>query len=147
MLFLAAFAFISLQGRQPASSDHQSSADPITASAWRGLRLYGQTIPAEVDVRLRFGGDGRMQGTAGCNRVSGLYEHEGDRFRVESLRATRRGCSDEIMSVERNVFDMLRDARRSSLEGSELKLLDGEGEWLATFKAEALLSSAADTGS
>jgi heat shock protein HslJ len=147
MLFLAGYAFVSLQSRQLATTTQDASDDPITVGAWRGLRLYGRTVPAEIDVHLSFGADGRLQGSAGCNRVSGRYERSDDRLRVASLRATRRQCSDEIMTVERSVFDVLRDARRCRLAGDELRLLDADGEWLATFQATAGEASGMPAGS
>ena len=147
LLFLAGFALISLQGRELAPAEPAASDDPITTSAWRGLRLYGQTIASDIDVRLSFGGDGRLSGSTGCNRVSGRYERDGPGFRIASLRATQRSCDDAIMNVERNVFDALRDARRARLDGGELRLMNGDGEWLATFEAASEQASDAESGS
>lgn len=133
LLFLSGFALLSLQGRQLAVGDRPASDDPLTAGRWQALRVFGNTVPVEADVHLRFADNGRLQGSTGCNRISGRYERAESGFRIASLRSTRRACPDRLTTLEGNVFEVLRKARTLRIVEGELKLYDAGGEWLSTF--------------
>jgi len=135
MLFMAGFALINLQARQPDPGVVRPGDSPLTVNEWRPLRLFGNSVPGDADILVSFSGDGRMQGSAGCNRYSGRYEATPDAFRVASMRATRRQCDGEAMMLEQQLFDVFRDVRQTELADGDLRFLDGDGEWLATFTA------------
>lgn len=85
-------------------------------------------VPAGVTLTLTFA-DGRMAGSAGCNRFTGSYTQEGTRLTPGSIATTRRMCAepDGVMQVEQAFVAALEAVRRVDLEGDIVRLRDGEG--------------------
>ena len=137
LLFMAGFALVSLQAGQSDGILPAAGESPLTGHEWRPLRLLGVSVHGDTKLRVGFSGDGRIYGSAGCNRYSGRYDRRAGAFRVESMRATRRQCDDEIMALEAQLFEVFRDVREAELYEGDLRFLDEDGEWLATFTATA----------
>ncbi|MEM7032587.1 MAG: META domain-containing protein [Chloroflexota bacterium] len=78
-------------------------------------------ILPNTEIMVEFA-DGRISGSAGCNRFFGAYTLTDDEFSVGDLGSTRRACAEDIMQQERTFFGLLRDAQRVSLEGKTLMI-------------------------
>lgn len=135
MLFLAGFALVSLQSKQRVETATTTGDSDLTRPEWRAVRLFGISVPNDIDMSIEFGGEGRLRGSAGCNRYSGRFEQQAAQFRIASMRATRRSCADRVMSLEESLFEVFRNARKVSVADQELKMFDVDGDWLATFRA------------
>ncbi len=70
---------------------------------------------------IRFGSDGRVSGSAGCNRFTGRYSQGGSALTIGTLATTRRACLPEVMQREEQFLEMLSKVRR--VESSHFKLL------------------------
>ncbi|PRI10293.1 META domain-containing protein [Leucobacter massiliensis] len=64
--------------------------------------------------------DGRVSGTDGCNRLSGMGSFDGDRFVFGTLAQTKMACLDDAEVIE----PWPESAR---VDGDELVLLDQDG--------------------
>jgi heat shock protein HslJ len=68
--------------------------------------------------------EGRLaSGFAGCNRMSGTFELEGERLRIISLATTRMACA-EGMELEQRYLEALDEVREYRLTATGLDLLD-----------------------
>ncbi len=135
LLFMAGFALVSLQARQAAPNAEAADVSELADTAWRPLRIFGNTVSPEFGQTVEFSSDGRLYGNGGCNRYSGRYEYADDRFRVASMRATTRECDDPVTATERQLFDVFRDAREVEFVDENLRFLNEDGQWLATLEA------------
>lgn len=74
---------------------------------WQITEYAGTPVVEGTPASLRFA-DGRVSGTAGCNRFSGGYETgEGFSIRFREIATTMMACPDPLMQQERAVLDLL----------------------------------------
>ena len=103
-------------------------ADDLTETAWRAVAVDGVAVPDGVRVVLRFGADGELTGTTGCNRAFGGYERDGERISVGPLGGTRMACPPPADEVEWKVLAALEAAARLERPAAErLEILDETG--------------------
>jgi len=102
---------------------------PLPGTEW------GVHDPGGAERFLRFGGDGRVSGSAGCNRFTGPYERDGTRLSLGPLATTRRMCPSEVMEAEQAFLSALsRTAGIASLDALVLELAGEGGEPLLTLR-------------
>lgn len=113
--------------------------EPIEGPVWRLEQLGDQPIPPgndpQRDAQLQFeGNSGRVNGSGGCNRVSGLFQRSGYSLRLSQLASTRMACADPARTASETQFFAVLQATASYrlLSPSRLSLLDAGGRTLAT---------------
>lgn len=99
---------------------------------WRVEDIMGGGIIDRSHLTLQFGPDGRVAGTAGCNRYTASYTLTGDRLRIGSAAATMMACvSPALMEQERRFFDALSKVAAFDIDGTgALRLKAGDGATL-----------------
>lgn len=108
---LAAGALLWLAGPALAASDAPPS---LAGSEWEALTVEGEPVPDGVEVFIQFGAEGRAAGSSGCNRFTGGYTQEGERFAMPNAASTRMACPPPRMEVEQRFFAALASADRLS---------------------------------
>ena len=104
----------------------------LTAVGWRLVSLGNEAVPAETGgrpIELRFTSDGKVRGSAGCNRVSGAYTLAGESLRFGPLMTTKMACP--AMELERRFLEALHSTARWRIASGALELLDASGKPLA----------------
>jgi heat shock protein HslJ len=92
---------------------------------------------------LRFE-DGRLTGSAGCNRLLGDFEREGERLHIApNMASTMMACPPPLMAQEQAVTEALGQVQGYTLEANVLTLTGPNGAALLTF---AVLESRPLTG-
>jgi heat shock protein HslJ len=87
------------------------------------------------EVTLDFGADGRVAGSAGCNRFTAPYEVQGESLRLGPAAATRKMCGQEgVMEQEAAFLRALQETTTMRLEGDRLELRNAEGALQASFR-------------
>jgi heat shock protein HslJ len=71
----------------------------------------------------------RFTGSAGCNRINGSFDVQGEALRFGRAASTMKACPD--MDKERAFLDVLEDTRRYRTSGRTLELMNGDGKVLA----------------
>ncbi len=108
---------------------------------WKLVRLGDQPVivsPGRQEPHLRLVSEGRKaQGFAGCNRLLGAYELEGQKLRFAHLATTRMACPDE-MEPEHAFLRALESTARWNILGEHLELYDSGGTLLARFEARTM---------
>jgi heat shock protein HslJ len=105
----------------------------LTDAPWR-VTNYNNGRQAVVGLHegtsltIEFGADGRISGSAGCNRFNGQYTTQGPNVSIGPLAATRRACAAPpgIMEQEAAFLKALQGNLRARLEGDRLELRTAE---------------------
>ena len=105
---------------------------------WKLVRLSNEpVIVSEGDrepyITLMSEGN-KVQGFAGCNRLMGGYELEGDKLKFGGMASTRMACQNG-MKVESTFMQALESTVKWKIEGEHLELSDSNGTLLARFES------------
>lgn len=114
----------------------QAPLMPLEETGWQLVELEGRALPAlgvlQVPrLRLR---DGRLQGFAGCNRISASYVRQGDQIQVSGISSTRMACAADAQHREQQVLRQLRQPRVWRVSGGQLEWQD-DGQVQARWQA------------
>jgi heat shock protein HslJ/uncharacterized lipoprotein NlpE involved in copper resistance len=80
-------------------------------------------------ITLRFGADGTLSGSAGCNRYTGSYTASGESLDIGPVAATRKMCPspERIMEQETEFLKALDMVARARVDGDALELRTSGG--------------------
>jgi heat shock protein HslJ len=109
----------------------------LEGTHWTLVELDGAIVDEDGphEVYLVFDGETRrVEGSGGCNRLTGGYERNGDRLRLRRLAATRRACL-QGMDIEASFLAALERVRRFRIDEERLSLVGPGGRALAVFEA------------
>ncbi len=113
--------------------------EPIEGPTWRLMQLGDQPIATgnepQRDPQLQFdAASGRVSGSGGCNRVSGIFQRSGYALRMSQLASTRMACADPVRNAnETQFFEALQTTTSYRLQGpARLALVDAGGRTVAT---------------
>lgn len=118
-----AVALAAMSACQSAAESDGSEASPpaVVGTEWKVVSIGGVRIDEEPAVTLILGADGRIIGSAGCNRFQGGYTLDGDFLSLGEVALTKRACLPrDVMDVERRFMAMLSAATRVEVEGEAL---------------------------
>jgi heat shock protein HslJ len=134
-LTLLVAAFPAHSGGVELSAD--AGAQRLAGSEWQPVELGGQPVPPQPEAPeqfIRFEGDGKVAGNAGCNRFFGSYGTAGDALQLGAMGATRMACPDPVMMWEDRFLKSLQAATRYRREGTELTLMNADGGAVARLR-------------
>jgi heat shock protein HslJ len=104
------------------------------------------SVLAGTSLTLEFGADGRVSGSAGCNRYTGQYTVAGDAVTIGQSASTRRMCAEPagVMEQEAAFLAALPGDVRARIDGDRLELRDVAGA--LRIAARAVRPAASATG-
>lgn len=115
--------------------------DLLTTSEWkltsyRGAERSLVQIPLGISVTARFGSDGALGGTAGCNLYFGDYQASQGTIAVGTLGMTEMYCEkpDGVMDLEQDFLTLLGTAARYTIEDGVLRMTDANGRAVLVFE-------------
>ena len=87
-----------------------------------------------TNLSMAFGSDGKVGGSAGCNRYSAAYTLEGHKLTIGPAAATRMMCAkpEGVMEQERQFLQALETVATARFEGDRLELRSAEGQLAVT---------------
>jgi copper homeostasis protein (lipoprotein) len=114
----------------PDSTPPAAPAVALEGTVWRLVELVGRPMPARPDSARAPGFtllvDGhKVQGSAGCNRMTGTYQLTGTSLKFGPLATTRMACP--AMDVEQAFLLALDGTTRYEIVGSSLTLYGAAG--------------------
>ena len=116
------------------------SDSPLRGTQWKLVRLGETLVEAAGKQRephlILASSEPRVSGNAGCNRVAGSFEVDGDKLRFSRMVSTRMACVAG-MEQEQRFLQSIEKVERYRIKGSELELLDAGGTVIARFQAVA----------
>jgi heat shock protein HslJ len=107
-----------------------ATAADLAGSEWRPTAIGEAAWTG--DAFVRFEGEGRLTGHAGCNGFFGTYRLDGNGIEIGPLAATRKACPEPAMRNETLLLGALASARGFERDGTRLTLIGRDGE-LASF--------------
>jgi heat shock protein HslJ len=127
----------------PRASTEPMKSTTLENVQWTLVQLEGKAI--EVGSRgaptlMLSSKDKRLSGFAGCNRMIGGYELDGDALRFSGVATTRMACID--VTPEESLLRTLGAVARWNVSGSTLELLDASGTVRSSWTATAIESGA-----
>ena len=87
-----------------ASPGSQAGGGDLTGKVWALTELAGKPPAAGVGISAEFGSDGRVSGSAGCNRYSGTYTVSGNSITISSPMATTMMMCDEAVMEQESAY-------------------------------------------
>ncbi len=118
-----------------------TAPDPVVAALidrdWQLIELAGQAVAADSGAFIHFSADGKVWGSAGCNRFSGSWQPAAYRLALGQLASTMMACNEEKMQLEQAMLAQLALADNYSLGDGQLSLNKARMAPLARFKLKA----------
>jgi putative lipoprotein len=96
---LAASSCIVAAGGDPKSQ--------LVGGEWVVEDVNGGGVIDDARASLMFGEDGRVSGSATCNRYGAAYSVKGDRLKISDAAATLAACADALNEQERRFFAVI----------------------------------------
>jgi heat shock protein HslJ len=135
IVFLCICAVILAACASPAS---QTGGGDLTGKVWALTELMGKPPVAGTGISAEFGADGKVSGSAGCNRYSGAYTISGNSITFSSpLATTMMMCDAAVMDQENAYLKALGDAKTYAVKGDQLTLIGANNTSLAVYKAQS----------
>jgi heat shock protein HslJ len=113
--------------------------EPSPVGAWTATSIRQPTAIKSVvngtEVTATFAEDGKLSGSAGCNRYTATYTVDGGDLRIGPAAATKKACIEPagVMEQEQAYLTALPLTRGFEIDGNGLTLLTAEGTIVATF--------------
>lgn len=134
-------AWLDTEGREIATFEPLEHAALIGVT-WRAI-FYNNGRGAAVSVldgstiTATFGADGRVSGSAGCNRYHAAYSVKGSSIAIQAPASTRMACAEPegVMRQEQEYLNALPTAATYAIHGEQLELRTSEGALVASFQA------------
>ncbi|MCC9624724.1 META domain-containing protein [Thalassospira sp. MA62] len=123
----------------PTEPDMPSNWSAVTTQTWQLTRVkekQATIVPmSPVFASARFGDDGKVTGSTGCNQYFADYSHDDGGLQFGQIGATKMYCVDAAMEVENALLAALPKVTDWQIENGDLMLLDGDGAVIAAFAA------------
>lgn len=103
----------------------------LVETHWRAVAVDGSPVTVESNNRephLVFSADGRVSGSAGCNRLTGSYEKDGNSLRFGQTATTKMACPPPLMTLEQAFLQALGATAAMQISGNTLALKDAAGK-------------------
>jgi heat shock protein HslJ len=116
----------------------------LAATTW-SVTAYNNGKQAVVSVlngtslTMAFSGDGKVSGSAGCNRYMASYTSEGQKLTFGPAAATRKTCAtpEGVMEQEQRFLQALATVTTARYEGDRLELRASEGQLAMTLTKDS----------
>lgn len=100
----------------------------LAGTSWSFVSIGGVAVARDRPTSLVFDA-GQLSGSAGCNRFSGSYEHDGETLTAGPLMATEMACPGAGMTQENSFFALIRGPVSLSFPSDGTLILTGaEGQ-------------------
>lgn len=120
-----------------ASSGSQQGGD-LTGKVWALTELAGNPPVAGTGISAEFAADGKVSGSAGCNRYTGTYTVSGSNITFSSpMATTMMMCEQAVMDQESAYLKALGEAKTFAVNGEQLTLTAGNGTQLVVYAAQS----------
>jgi heat shock protein HslJ len=139
LLIMAAFSLVILI----AGCIGTGTPPPLIGTAWTLVEIRNETgdlvpVLAGTCVTAAFSSDGRVSGSAGCNRYFAGYTTSEDRIAITNAGSTRMYCHEPegVMIQEARFLGHLTASTGYRIEGDALTLLGDGDRPLLVFREE-----------
>jgi heat shock protein HslJ len=121
-----------------------AQSQALAGTAWRAVNINNGrgavvSLVNGTTVTLAFGTDGRISGSAGCNRFTGSYAQDGRKLSLGAPASTRMACPEPagVMEQEAAFLKALTTVATARVEGERLEMRTADGALAAMFTRAA----------
>ncbi len=110
-----------------AVADHLMATDktPLLGQEWKIESIAGGGVIDNSHATLHFLANGRLAGSATCNRILGSYASEDNKqLRIEQVGSTMMACPEALMNQERKLLQLLPKVQRYRIDASGALVLE-----------------------
>jgi putative lipoprotein len=104
------------------------AAQELNGTSWRVTYIGSYKVAAGQSRRepqVNFGEAGRVSGSTGCNRFTGVYQQDGESLKFTPLAMTKMACPPPQDELERAFVQAMAATIKVRQYGSKLEFLDG----------------------
>lgn len=110
----------------------------LTGKVWALTELKGTPPAAGVGISAQFSSDGKVSGSAGCNRYNGTYTISGNSITFSSpMATTMMMCEQAVMEQESAYLQALGEAKTYAVNGDQLTLAGADKTSLVIYNAQS----------
>ena len=135
LLFLGGLALVNLRNMGEEAADSIPTIEILSQSAWRPSHIGEMRMDATNSLSLQFELDGKINGSAGCNRYFGSYKLDAGTLVIESVGMTRMACPEPAMSIEISFIEALQSAASVAHRDDRIAIMNKDGAATARFDA------------
>lgn len=105
-----------------------------TVTGYNNGRQAVVSVLSGTSLTMAFAGDGKVAGSAGCNRYTATYTSAGQKLAIGPAAATRKMCArpEGVMAQEQQFLKALETVATARFEGERLELRTAEGQLAVT---------------
>jgi len=112
--------------------------EPLVGTNWTLASFHTADAVSSVlpgtTITAIFGEDGRISGSAGCNRYFASFNMTGTSLSIGPAGSTKMACGTTgVMQQESTYLSLLNQAKTFTIKGDRLSLADGKGSTLLSF--------------
>jgi heat shock protein HslJ len=120
------------------SSTGAQPGGDLTDIVWALTELTGEPPVGGTSISAQFTSDGKVWGSAGCNRYNGTYTVTGSNITFSSpLASTMMMCETAVMDQESAYLKALGEAKTFAVNGDQLTLSGEDGTQLVVYTAQS----------
>lgn len=108
-----------------AGANAQGAIAGIDGTAWLVEDIAGRGVIDRAQTTISFDAPGRVSGSTGCNRYTGVATREGEALRFGPLAATKRACVPALMDQEQKFLSAMEAVRGYAVDANGLLHLRG----------------------
>jgi heat shock protein HslJ len=90
----------------------------LSGHEWIVTQLADQPLLSEPRITVDFAADGRVSGSASCNRFGAGYQLTGEGLRIEKAMSSMMACEPPVMAQEQLFLDLLQSVSRFSIQAN-----------------------------
>jgi heat shock protein HslJ len=114
------------------------SGGDLIGKVWSLSELAGKSLVTGSGITAQFSSDGKVSGSAGCNRYSGSYTVSGNTITFPApLASTMMMCDTAVMDQETAYLNALSQAQTYSVKTDQLTFFDSAGSTLGVYNAQS----------
>ncbi len=91
-------------------------SNPLAGQAWVIEDIAGAGVIDNSNATLHFLADGRLAGSATCNRIIGSYKNEGAKLTIKNTGTTMMACPEALMRQEQQLLKLLSTVESYRIE-------------------------------
>jgi heat shock protein HslJ len=90
-----------------------------------------------TEITARFGADGSLSGSAGCNSYNGSFIAYDQTLRINQLSGSQALCAtpEGIMEQEGTFLSLMQQASKMSISAGQLSIFDSTGSRIIEFRS------------
>lgn len=119
-----------------AMSPSSFANERLISGTWRAISIEGRGVLDKVRSEITIAADGKISGSAACNRLFGTFKLEGSSISFPPIGSTRMACERPVMRQETEFLRALMATRSFAFDKAHLVFRDAAGVEVIRFVAQ-----------